>query len=498
MRISARRWGVGSAILAGLVLTVFVPVGASALAEPGASPATASPTHQWAYGAEKWVNVSVTVPNATYSAQAFFGWHVVFTATNTSLTTVELEAQRTMVASFSATMCSPNCTHPSFHGSMNVRGAEQDAGFTNLTALASVYENHTAVPALGVENASARSHATLTESYSATITLGGASHTASGNFDAVANSSAAIEFSPALGLVPWNVAPGQSWSSTSAFTAHGVWSVVYNWSRSAFAGGTVSGSGNPQASVNASGNVTVIGRDVGNITLTNGQKVPVIELAFLGPFDDLDGVIFVPHAGGMFSVGANPVGHTAFGLESVTTAQLDISVDALHHQAVFAAAATANAPVDTTLGAMAVPLAGGVVQLAPAVGPPPPPPPYDPSAVAVAGNTYQAQPESVPAAQHASSCMLGACGPIASVASTALGYVLVIGLVVAAVVGTVAVVEYKRWRLRTGPLTEMPGRSAAIREESAIPLGAYGPAPGSAPAPPPSAPFAPPRPPMGR
>lgn len=488
MRSAARRWGVWSAVLGALVLTVFIPVGATSLA--GASTPAAGPPQQWAYGTEKWVNVSVMVPNATYSAQAFFGWHVVFTATNTSLTTVQLEAQRAMVASFSATMCSPNCTKPTFQGSISVVGKEKDVGFTNLTLLATVYENHTAVPALGIENASARSHATLNETYRATITAAGSSHSASGNFNAVSDASAAIAFAPALGLIPWNVTMGQSWQSMSAFTAHGMWSVVYNWSRTAFVGGTAFGSGNPQSSVNASGNVTVYGRDVGTITLSNGQTVPVLQLAVLGPFDDLDGVILVPHAGGIFAAGASAVGHAAFGLESVATAQIDVSVDALHHRAVFAAAATTDAPVDSTLGAMAVPVSGGIVAAtssAPSAGPP---------AVNVGSNTYQAQPESVPTAQRASSCMLGSCSAVGSAASSAIGYVLVIGLVVAAVVGTVAVVEYKRWRLRTGPLMAMPGQTAPVRDESVIPLGAYGPAPGSGPSPPP--PLAPPRPPMSR
>lgn len=466
--------------VAALMVTLVIPALAlPASATPVAAAGSVNASTQWAYGTEKWVNVTITLPNATYSAQAFFGWHVVFTATNTSNTTIELEVQRAMLATYHASLCAPNCSSPTLQGNLSVKGWEKNAAFANLTTTAQVHENGTAAAALGILNASSQSSGNLSESLSILATIGGVHRTASANFDLAGHASSSIDFTPALGLVPWNLSSGLTWNSTSAFTAQGAWSIAYSWTRTTFAGAHLNASGNPSGNVNASGSVSIVGKDLGSITLNNGKTVPVIGLLVFGPFDDVDGVILVPHDFDVFGGMGHAYGHFVLAGEVVVTSKVDVFVDAIHHRAVFEAAATTDGPQDASL----MTAVGGTVVAGPASGPAGPAP-----------TEFQAQPESVPTAQHASSCLVGSCPSSAASAASGWAFVLVIGLVIAAVLGTVSVVEYRAWRLRHGPLAEKPGTTGPIREvTSAPPPGAYISFPGTPTAPQPGEP---PRPPM--
>ncbi|MCI4350829.1 MAG: hypothetical protein L3K15_04885 [Thermoplasmata archaeon] len=469
-----------TAAVAALMMVFIIPALAlPAAAAPVTTAGSPVASTQWAYGAEKWVNVTITLPNATYSAQAFFGWHVIFTATNTSATTVELEAQRAMLATYQATICSPNCVHPTLQGNLSVRGWEKNAAFVNLTSTAVVYENGTPAAALGIINASAQTIGNLTESMAVTATTHNLTRSASAALAVAGHAQASIAFVPPLGLVPWNLSKNLTWNSTSAFTAQGSWALDFSWARVSFLGVHTNGFGNPSGAVNASGTVAVLGKDLGSITLDNGKTVPVIALLIEGPFDAVDGVILIPHDFDLFGGGAHVYGHAALGSEMIATSNLDVSVDALHHRAVFAAAATTDGPHDASLmGATS-----GSAGLGPAAAPTGPTP-----------SQFQAQPENVPTAQHASSCLVGGCGGSTAGASSVLAFALVIGLVIAAVVGTVAVIEYRVWRLRHGTLAAKPGTTGPLRELGPMPpSGVYASAPT-----PPNAPYPgePPRPPM--
>ncbi|MCI4360330.1 MAG: hypothetical protein L3J91_01365, partial [Thermoplasmata archaeon] len=116
---------------------------------------------------------------------------------------------------------------------------------------------------------------------------------------------ASVSFAPALGLVPLNVTNGAAWNSTSEFNASGAWSAQANWYRTSVLGTTSSGSFSPSGTVQGSGSVALQGADLGNITLSNGQTVPVIALAWTGPFDDVDGVILIPHDFDLFGNGGH-------------------------------------------------------------------------------------------------------------------------------------------------------------------------------------------------
>src|SRR5271155_4892871 len=149
---------VGVAVLAMLVLPGLV---STASASP--VPLGSSSSQQWAYGAQKWVNESFVTSNGTYASEAYFGWQVIFTATNTSSTAVQLEAQRTMGGSFSAQFCSPTCASATAQGTLSIAGHETDTGFANLTTGASVDENGSAVPAVGLLNTHSQSNGNISE-----------------------------------------------------------------------------------------------------------------------------------------------------------------------------------------------------------------------------------------------------------------------------------------------------------------------------------------------
>lgn len=453
-RVSATLATIGAAMM---VLLVLPAIAGSAAATPAPNPAGAPV--QWAYGGERWVNVSVSFPNGSYQAHAFFGWHVIFTATNTSNTTVELEAQRTMAASFTAQYCSPGCANATTYGNLSVKGWERDTGFVNLTTTASVTENHNVgVAALGIANASAQSVGALNESLSYRFPTGGSSHSASASLRVAGHSQASIAFAPALGVVPWSVSPGDRWSSTSSFSAQGSWLVAWQAQRTGLGGATVSANGSTPGTVNASGNVTVFGTDLGNVTLANGQIVPVIALALVGPFDDVDGVILVPHAFGLFA-GAHAAwaGH-AMAVESVATEKLDLAIDPSHHHVRVVAAASDYTGQDSTLATMS---SGVTVAAAPTSSPPPGSP-----------TEVQGQPESVAQAQQASSCLIGACNPAKPGPSSSTFLVAaVIGLVVVTIVGTAGVLEYRAWSHRKGGWTAQTTQQELAAGRASIPAG---------------------------
>lgn len=463
MQRNATRMGALAALGAALLVTLVVPaLAGSASAAPVPMGSGGSAAQQWAYGGQDWVNVTAHLGNATYDEHAFFGWQVIFTATNTSATTVELEAQRTMAASLYAQYCQPNCSSPNVFGNLSVTGWEKDVGFANFTTQSSVTEMGSAVPAVGIVNASATTSGNLSESLRLSVTGPMGSHSASGSLSVAGHAAASVAFSPSLGLVPFNVSKGDTWNSSAPFAAHGSWALAYAYQRSGFLGGNISGSGSPSGSVNASGNVSLNGEDLGNMTLRNGLTVPVIALEIQGPFDDVDGVILVPHDSEIFSAGLHDWAHGEFGSELVSTARLDVAVDAFHHVRVVAAASQYSGSDSSLSGS-----GGATAGMA------------SPAASAPAGGLVQAQPESVAQAQRASSCLVGGCGAGSAVGSGLLG-LLVIGLIVAAVLGTVAVIEYRRWARR-------PGRGGLVGGYSQVVPGT------SVPPAPPAVPPAPPQ-----
>ncbi len=463
----------GTLVVIGAALVAFlIAPGLASPASASAVPLGSTAPQQWAYGAEKWVNVSVILPNATYTSQAFVGWQVVYTATNTTLGGVELEAQRTMGATFASKFCSPNCASPSVLGLLNISGWSKIAGFANLTATASVYENGSPVLAIGLENAQAQGTANLSERLQLTAPIGGAARTASSTFFAAGATHAQVGFTPALGLVPLTVANGTAWNSSSAYSAAGAWDIAMSYSHSAFTGTKTAGAYSANGSVTGNGTLGLQGRDLGTVTLRNGQTIPALDLQVSGPFDVSDGVILVPHDFDLFNGDDQVLGSHILGGETFFTSNVDVAVDNLHHLRIVAAASNYGSD-DSSL-------------------------PTGPSTTSVsatpaasASPTYlQAQPEPVASAQSASSCLVSACpaGATGGLFGGGAGLVVaVIGLVVLAAVGSVSVIEYRIWAKRRAA-----NRLDASRPTIVPPAGAYHEAP-QPPAPPPSAPRLPPR-----
>jgi hypothetical protein len=440
------------------VMVLVVPVlaaTAGASPVPGAGPTTATnatASEQWAYGGQKWVNVSAQFGNATYQSHAFLGWQVIYTATNTSTGTVELEAQRTLGADLFAQYSGSKVS-----GNLSVRGHETETGFANLSATAQVYENGTPTLAIGLLNASARGASNLTESYS--LTLG--QSTASGHLDVSGTSKSSVSFAPAFGLVPWNVAPNVSWNSTAAYTASGAWALSYQWGATGFLGGTASGSGSPNASVAGTGTVALSGTDLGTVTLANGQTTPVIALVVTGPFDDVDGFILVPHGFEIFGTGVHAWDDHALAAEAIATERLDIALDVLHHRFQVVASAASYQGADDSLAPSAT-----VTATTQAATPAP------------SSAVVQGQPESVADAEQQSSCLQAGCGPATGAAGSLLPFLLV-GLVAVAVIGTVGVVEYRAWSRRKSGGQLVGGYSQQVPSQGLPPP--QGPSPPSPP-----------------
>lgn len=427
---------IGTLLGMAIVLPAVAPV-----AQASPAPFSGGTTQQWAYGAEKWANASVTMPNGSYNLHAFFGWQVVLSATNTTSTTVAVEAQRTVAASLFASYCAPNCASPTITGNLSFRAYEQDTGFANFTTAATVYENGTAMPALGILNASAESRGAVNESFAVTFPHNGSTYSATASVSATGGAHASVAFTPALGLVPWNVAPNVTWNSSAAYAASGQWAFHWAASRTTLLGSTATAGGSPSGSVNTTGSVDLAGTDLGTVTLNNGATVPVIVLALSGPFDDAEGIILVPHDFDLFGGGVHPWDGHALGAATFATSRVDLFVDAGHRHVQVVAGASAYARADSSLGPI-----GGV---SPAVQP----------LAAPAPNSVQAQPESVPQAQQSSNCLVNVCGTgAASHAPASLaGSVLVIGLLIGLIVGTVGAIEWRQWSRRPSAHPPTPG-----------------------------------------
>ncbi|MFI5418595.1 MAG: hypothetical protein ACHQ2Y_06850 [Candidatus Lutacidiplasmatales archaeon] len=428
-----------SVTVLGLALPSMTAAASPAPTGAGPTAASISPflqSQSWAYGGQRWVNATPNTGNATITIHGYFGWDVVFTAVNTSASTVSLEAQRVMGASLFEQFCSPSCSAPTRSANVTVVGWESDAAFTNLSYLASVDVNGIAVPAVGVVNASASTSGGINESFSFSQHMPMGLRSASANLHVTGQADEALTFSPVLGVLPTTLTPGESWNSSSVGTAVGSASGTYAFASRGPMGGNASGRGSPSYNVTGRGNVSVSGNDLGTITLGSGATVPQLSIQSSGPFDLVDGVFFLPHSYNLFG----PVKHEWDGREvgalSVATSRLDVAFDATQRGLRIVAAASSYGSNSSSLPSEARPTSGGTVgeSASPASGP---------------GVLVQAQPESVPQAQQNQQCLLGRCNaaPGASGARPLASLIaggLLVGLIVLTVGSAAAVVAARR------------------------------------------------------
>jgi hypothetical protein len=411
----------GITVLFALALTPAV-TGAANAASPSATPASA--TTQWAYGGQGNATGSVTIDAATVAWNASFGWTVIFTATNTSNSTVQLEEQRTVGIDLATTLNAPNVS-----ASYTFHGTESDLAFVNLTDASTVYVNGSAVPALGITNESLHVNAAVDQSI--LVAVHGHSHPGWLNVTGAAEGT--VAFAPSLGLIPLNLSGVQMWNSSATSSPSVSWTINYAWAALGWNGTTRSGSGVATGNWSATGPVTVTGLKVAVLHPFSDHKVRTgVVLIVQGPVDAYDGYSFVPHAFDLFGGGAHPFDAVAFGSASIGSGQGETLYVSPGPRGPILSAADSN--FGATPGA-----SSALAQ--PTSGP-------SPAASSSPGATVEGQPMSVASAQAESSCLLNGCGGGAAQVSGALIEIAVIALAVVAVVGTVAVIEWRSYARR--------------------------------------------------
>jgi hypothetical protein len=294
-------WGLLAVAVVGMLL------GTSAFAQASPVPTGQAPPQHWYYAYQNWTNRTTGNGSAalTYSVQSYVDITEQITATNTSATTVEMMGVQQVVRNLNVTACSPNCTAPRYVTVLTYRGLADRTQFLNFTTNASVLEpagtaNATAAPALGITNASAYGQQTLTER--STTTMGNRS--LARTLDETSSSRYAIVFSPALGLIPWNLSKNLTWDSHSAFSAVGGWNVSYTATGSGN-GRTWTHNGTSSYTVNRTGHESVYGKYhlVGPSARTGNKTIGVIGLRYRGPFN-FDGGLFMTAIGSDLFAGA--------------------------------------------------------------------------------------------------------------------------------------------------------------------------------------------------
>ncbi|MCI4349419.1 MAG: hypothetical protein L3J93_04295 [Thermoplasmata archaeon] len=441
--MNARARAATIATMLGMALLVLpslaAPVGATPTTGPGAP-------QQWAYGAKVWENHSAVGQFGQYNSSAFFGWDVVINLTNTSATTVEIHGVRTVALHYDVRYCRPNCTSPNATATMSVRAWQQDSAYVNLTSTATVYvhganNSSVAASALGLANASASGRGNLSESYKI---LRGTTTLASGRLLVARASHLTVDFSPALGLVPWNLSSGEIWNASSAFTALGGWNDSYSYLNTVH-GVTSTGSGNASGAVSHAGQVDLRGADRGSYTLRNGRNVTVIVLAVSGPFELRDGFFLAPAGSDLFGGATSDWAVRAYGDAVVSTATLDVARDSAHGAPVVLAASAQYSAQATPLGASTVSSGTGV---------------GTESAPPSSGAMVQAQPESVPVAQANAQCAVVGCSPstVAPSSASSFGLALLVGGVAASALGIALVLRSRpKPPAKTAPSSPMVG-----------------------------------------
>ncbi len=472
-----------AAIAGALVLALLLaPTGAAAPVGSGATPATAaagpgSPS-AWAYGDRANFSVDVTTNQTTFAVHGWFAYHVILSQTNTSATTLELEANRTFGFAYDAqgTFCLKACLlSPTVHALISVRATEHDVGFANFTTLGNVTSDGSAVPALALTNDSTVMSARYNESTNYSATLNGHTYSARNQVQVGVRSSAAVAFSPALGLIPNSVAPGMNWTSTSTYSAAVSTTGSIVSSRTAWDGGTSSSGLSINPSVNRTGTVALFGVDLQNLTLQDGATVPAIVLVLGGPFDAREGMMFLPAAGDPLSRDGAAYEGESSGSVRAGTQVVDWAGLRSGHLGLLASASgitPAPAPDSAITSTSPTETATGSTGSAP--------PMVRPNASAVPpapAAEFQAQPEPVSAAVQGDVCIVaGNCGSTTVPGGSSplghpfLGAILFVSAVVV-LAGLLAALIATRRNIPKPPASSTP---------------AYPPAPGGTLIPPPS------------
>ena len=453
--------------LAGVVvLGLLVGPGAAlvAAAPAGAAIHADASTTSWGYGGSRWVNVSGSSNglngSASYSIHAFFGVQVALTEVNTSATTFELTANRTMVGDVFASYCRPSCSSPTAAANLTLRAWEVAHASANFTTTGQVNGAHGPVPAVAIVDSSVSARANLTETETIQLFGPAASHTASWDLSVHSDTFAALSFAPALGLVPDNLSATPNWTASSQFHGSGSWQVGFDYRHTPLSGPPVGANRSSSGTVSGTGNVSLQGMVVGPLALRGGISTDAVRIFVSGPFAVREGFILVPTGADLFGASGDWKGE-AVGDSTAGTDAIDYAPSPGERPTLEASATTYAA----TSSAAQLSAPAGVTTMA------------SPAADGTGPQTVQAQPESASQANGAAGCLLsGSCPPGAPAHRGLAGGLIVLAV---AVVGlTVVVVGLVVAR-------QPPRKEPVSPNASLYPPGAVGtsPPPGRPPAP---------------
>ncbi len=344
---NSRRTGTGylsfvAALTVAAAMLLAVPMASAATASSPPPPPTIPPgsvSATWAYGKTlNWTgnelrsfisNNSTVTQNLSESGSASIGLEVIYIQTNTSsgemVQTYEaLTAVVSVMATYSATSSSGYSASATLNFQANGWYVVQD--FLNFSNSAQVImSTGNSATALGIENAATQVSANLNAAFSASASdsygVTSSSYSANGTLAASVLGNANVQFSPALGIIPLNVTPGQSWTSQSNYTDSGALQAAFHeyYKYPEAIAGSVNGTG-PQCppgtqqqgqdcvysnassgslGVTGSGTAFLSGTDLGTVVLptpTSGSTLTAqkLQVDLSGGWGFSDGLILVP------------------------------------------------------------------------------------------------------------------------------------------------------------------------------------------------------------
>jgi len=428
--------------VASVFLTVCLVGSGAAFGAP--APSAAASATEWAYGAVRTVQFSGVDTSAhTYQGSATYGFSVILNETaNTSsggVTNTTVHLNRTIGALISVEYCLGRCSSGTELANYSFHEWEVANAWANVTTGGTVaVAGGGSVAALALSNSSESDRAYLRES----IQLGHGAVPA--RYDSLfvnVTGSAEVALSPSLGLFPLNLsalAPGATWSSSSAYNATGavVWSAwLSNWGSSVVHPGNFS-SGATDA-LAGTGTVSLTGTyPAGSIFSYDHTAFPALNLTIAGPFTLREGVLLVPADADLFASGSQPWSGNESGSSIVTSSFVDVHPGASYQGHLPIVASSASwVSVTTDAAATLVPSAPGT-PLAPSSVP----------ASASNATVVQGQPESIAQAGSNQACLVSGVGcPTLGPHLPWLRYAIVGGgiAVVAAVVAVALVTRRK-------------------------------------------------------
>jgi len=234
-------------------------------------------------------------------------------------------------------------------------------------------------------------------------------------------------------LIPLNLSGVDQWNSSATASPSASWNVSYKWSDQGFNGTTGSGSGSKVGSLSRTGPVTLMGFKVHLVSFPvfhDGKSRTAVILIVDGVFDNYDGFIWVPHAFNIFGTAAHDYDAVSFGSAQISAETLYVS-NGPGGPSVTAASSTFGSD-DHSVNALASP----VTEVTPAASSTSP------------GATVVGQPMSVSQANAEANCLVSGCSGTSSAGLAGGLLVALVGAMVAVVVGTVGVIEWRSYARR--------------------------------------------------